>query len=366
MAVNLVNPHDVMYYNTDLPGQNQQSGRAMLRVNREPRNAVYQQQWDIKLPGSRNQSVHEKGRPAAHLDYRNSRGVMVGVVPDDDARWNRLNNYYYNCIKDVDNNILEILNELDDLGIAENTIVIFTADHGELAGAHGLTGKGATAYREQNNVPFIIVHPAYQGNKHCKAVTSHVDIATTLVSMAGGEPALIKDLPGKDLTSLLNNAEAATPNTLRAGALYNYNMFAYVDQAFFASIGKFFAEGGKPADLANQGFRPNLKKRGAIRSIFDGQYKLNRYFSPLEHHVPETLEQLYANNDLELFDLATDPLEVINLALNRKKYGELVQMMNDKLNLLIEQEVGDDTGQMLPTLAETDWQLPASVKNLRM
>ena len=60
---------------------------------------------------------------------------MVGVVPDDDARWNRLNNYYYNCIKDVDNNILEILNELDDLGIAENTIVIFTADHGELAGA---------------------------------------------------------------------------------------------------------------------------------------------------------------------------------------------------------------------------------------
>ena len=106
MAVNLVNPHDVMYYNTDLPGQNQQSGKAMLCVKREPQNALYQQQWDVKLPSSRRQPINESGRPTAYLDYRNSRGVMVGVVPDDDARWKRLNNYYFNCIKDVDNNIV--------------------------------------------------------------------------------------------------------------------------------------------------------------------------------------------------------------------------------------------------------------------
>ena len=123
---------------------------------------------------------------------------------------------------------------------------------------------------------------------------------------------------------------------------------------------------GNPEDLPNQNFRPNLKKRGAIRSIFDGKYKFNRYFSPLEHHVPKTIEQLYGHNDLELFDLVSDPLEMINLALDTKAHGELVEVMNNKLNLLIEQEVGEDAGQMLPSMQETDWKLSPSLRNLRL
>ncbi|MEH6633847.1 MAG: sulfatase-like hydrolase/transferase, partial [Halopseudomonas aestusnigri] len=172
MAVNLVNPHDVMYYNTDLPGQDQQSGKKLFHLEREPNDTLYRQQWDVTLPGSRKQSISETGRPAAHLDFRNSNAAMLGAIPNEDARWKRLNNYYFNCLQDVDRNLVNILDELEALGIADNTIVIFTADHGELAGAHGLVGKGATAYREQNHVPFTIVHPAFEGNKRCKAVTS--------------------------------------------------------------------------------------------------------------------------------------------------------------------------------------------------
>ena len=143
-------------------------------------------------------------------------------------------------------------------------------------------------------------------------------------------------------------------------------MFAYIDQAFFASVGKFFAAGGKPDNLASQGFKPNLKKRGAIRSAFDGQYKLNRYYSPLEHHLPKTVEQLFASNDLALFDVSNDPFEMKNLAVNKSQYGEIIKMMNDKLNLLIEQEVGDDVGQMLPSINGTDWKLSLSLSDLRM
>jgi len=366
MAVNLVNPHDVMYYNTDLPGQNQQAGQAMLHINRDPNNSLYQQQWDVKLPSSRKEAIGGNGRPTAHLDYRNSRGVMVGAVPNEDDRWRRLNNYYFNCIKDVDNNLVEILDELDELGISDNTIIIFTADHGELAGAHGLSGKGATTYREQNNVPFTIVHPSYKGNKRCRAVTSHVDLATTLVSLAGGDLSSLGNLPGKDISTLLDAPETALVDALRDGALYNYNMFAYVDQEFFASIGKFFAEGGTAEELPNQGFKPNLKKRGAIRSIHDGHYKFSRYYSPLQHHIPKTLEELFKNNDIELYDVQNDPLEMTNLARDRNKYGEIIKMMNNKLNLLIESEVGDDIGQMLPTIEGTDWKLSASIQNLRM
>lgn len=366
MAVNLVNPHDVMYYNTDKNDNEQQSANAMMQLNHEPNNTLYEKQWNVSLPKSRKQAIDEEGRPAAHRDYQNSRGVMVGVIPDNDDRWSRLNNYYLNCIKDVDNNIVEILNELDELDIADNTIVILTADHGELAGAHGLSGKGATAYREQNNVPFTIVHPAYPGNKRCKAVTSHVDLATTLVSLAGGDLSSVSHLPGKDISTLLAQPEKATFNALREGALYNYNMFAYIDQDFFTNIGQFFAQGGNAEDLAEQGFKPNLKKRGAIRSIFDGHYKFSRYYSPLEHHIPKTVKELFASNDVELFDVIKDPLEMINLASNRSENEALINEMNNKLNILIEQEVGDDVGQMLPSISGTDWRLPASIEHLRL
>jgi len=78
------------------------------------------------------------------------------------------------------------------------------------------------------------------------------------------------------------------------------------------------------------------------------------------------MEQLFANNDLELFDVSNDSLEMNNLAVNKGQYGEIIEMMNGKLNLLIEQEVGDDVGQMLPSIEGTDWTLPPSIANLRM
>lgn len=366
LAVNLVNPHDVMYYNTDLPDEKVHSERAMLRLNRDPNYSIYQDDWDVKLPKSRNQSLAEAGRPTAHQEYAESRSRLVGLVPNEDARWRRLNNYYLNCIRDADRHLVEILDELENLSIANDTIIIYTSDHGELAGAHGISGKGATAYREQNNVPLIISHPGYKGNRRCKAVTSHVDIATTLVSLAKGKTTEVKGLCGKDISSLLENPEKASLDTLRPGALYNYNMFAYIDSEFLGNVAKFFADGGKPQELADQGLKPNLKKRGAIRSIYDGRYKFNRYYSPVEHHVPRTLEQLYANNDVELFDVKKDPLEMQNLAIDRNKYGDILLTMNDKLNLLIEQEVGEDVGQMLPGGADSNWRLSPDIQHLRM
>lgn len=365
LAVNLVNPHDVMYYNTDLPGQDQQSGKKLFHLEREPNDPLYRQQWDVTLPGSRKQAINETGRPAAHLEFRNSNAAMLGVIPNEDARWKRLNNYYFNCLQDVDRNLVNILDELEALGIDDNTIVIFTADHGELAGAHGLVGKGATAYREQNNVPFTIVHPAFDGNKRCKAVTSQVDIATTLIGLAGGNSELSQDLPGKDVTHLLERPEAATVDAVRDGALYNFNMLSFIDQDFWMSLSNYLSGGGKPADLSKQGFKPDLQKRGAIRSIYDGRYKFSRYFSPLEHNSPKTIEQLFAYNDVELYDLKTDPLEMYNLATNFNKYSEVVEMMNVKLNVLIGSEVGEDIGQMLPSNDGSRWTLPSTLSGLR-
>jgi arylsulfatase len=235
-----------------------------------------------------------------------------------------------------------------------------------LAGAHGLSGKGATGYREQLNVPFIVSHPDSPGNKRCKAVTSHLDIATTLLSLAGGQSRAPEELPGSDISAVLGEPEAAPLEAIRPGALFNYNMFAYLDSDFLMSVSRFIREGGKPADLPKQDFKPDLTKRGAIRSVFDGRHKLNRYFSPQQHHTPRSLEELFANNDVELFDLESDPHEMRNLATDSRRHGDLLVAMNDKLNALIESEVGEDIGQMLPGGADANWELDPNVSKLRM
>ena len=76
-----------------------------------------------------------------------------------------------------------LLEEVKANGLDGSTIVVFTADHGELGGAHQMRGKGANAYREQQHLPLMIVHPAYPGGQAMKAVSSQVDVAPTLLGL---------------------------------------------------------------------------------------------------------------------------------------------------------------------------------------
>ena len=361
LAVNFVNPHDVMFYNTDAPGQKVQSNpKTLMSIAREPDTTLYRQQWDVRLPKSRHEPFDAKGRPPAHSDYQRARAALVGNFPDEDARWNRLLNYYFNCIRQSDRAVEGILNELDTLGLTDNTIVVMTADHGELGGGHGTHGKGATAYREQNNVPLIISHPAYPQThgQQCETVTSHIDLAPTLLGWtgvdAGKQASITRHLHGSDMTPLLEKGAAAGLNDLRSGSLYCFNMFFYVDSDYTAKIQAYLNAGGDPKEIGQQGFKPDFTKRGAIRSVFDGRYKYSRYFSPKQHNQPRTLEGIFELNDVELFDLEADPDEMRNLAVEPKKHGDLLLAMNDKMNALIDAEVGVDDGSFLPG-EDADW-----------
>jgi len=254
-----------------------------------------------------------------------------------------------------------LLAELDAASLTDRTIVILTADHGDMDGAHKLHAKGALAYREQNNVPLIISHPAYAGGKRCQALTSHLDLAPTLVAFANPPPdkrsQITGKLPGKDFSGLFVAPERAETNAVRDAILYNYNMFAYLDGEFLEKGVAFLQSGGNPKELGASGVRPDMMKRGALRSSFDGRYVFTRYFSPKQHNKPATLEELYRFNDVELFDVKNDPDEMTNLAQDRVKSGDLVLALNEKLNRLIETEVGDDRGQMLPGGIDAGWEV---------
>ena len=241
------------------------------------------------------------------------------------------------------------------MGLAENTIVVLTSDHGELAGAHGSHGKGATAYKEQNHVPLIIAHPGFPDThgQQCKALTSHLDLVPTLIGWTGVDSAkrasITRDLRGKDLTPLLIKGASAGVNDVRNATLYCFNMFGYLDSDLLRKIQAYINAGGEKTKLVDQGFKPDFTKRGAIRSVFDGRYKYTRYFSPKQHNQPRTLKGIFELNDVELFDLKSDPNEMRNLAIEPKKNGDPLLAMNSKMNALIETEVGvPDDGRFLP------------------
>jgi arylsulfatase len=330
-------------------------------VTRDPVDPLYARQWDFKLPLNHAQPLDAPGRPPAHRDFLRSHDALIGEIPNEPERWRRRHNYYLNCLRDVDRNIAMLLTELDAAGLADRTIVVLTADHGDMDGAHQLHAKGAVSYREQNQVPLIVAHPAYPGGRQCRAVTSHLDLAPTLVALTSvasdKRASIVKGLPGKDFSGLLAAPTRAEINAVRDGALFNYNMFAYLDGDFLYKAVEHLQKGGKPDQLKGASIVPDMMKRGAVRSVFDGRYVFARYFSPKQHNRPASLEALYQLNDVELYDIRVDPLEMNNLAAGGKQNRELVFAMNEKLNRLIDTEVGEDRGQMLPGGIDAGWEV---------
>lgn len=93
---------------------------------------------------------------------------------------------YYGMISCMDKYIGQILDKLDELGLAENTIVVFTTDHGHFFGQHGLQFKGGFHYEDLIKLPFIVRYPGVvPAGQISSAIQSLVDLAPTFLSFAG-------------------------------------------------------------------------------------------------------------------------------------------------------------------------------------
>jgi hypothetical protein len=94
--------------------------------------------------------------------------------------------------------------------------------------------------------------------------------------------------------------------------------------------------------------KPDMTRRGFISFVFDGRYKFARYYAPDNFNTPETLEALLAHNEIELFDLHSDPDELHNLGVDIESNEALILRMNALLNRMIAREVGVNDGSFLP------------------
>jgi len=368
MTVNFVNPHDVMFFDTD--GVETVQAKGLFPILDAPDTPLYRQRWQTTLPASFFDDL--EGQPPAVADYKRLCDLYYGRIPMERRdMWHNHVNYYLNCILDVDRHIGAVLDALEASGQADDTVVIFTADHGEQAGAHHLRQKGGVAFKESVNVPLVIADPRHPGASRTDAVGSHLDLVPTILAYAG----LSEDeqrqrfplLKGHDLSGVVRDPTSAGPRGSSAtpgkGSLITYDMIATIDAEWFtrnatkvfdaaaAAAGQEFHRGMEEFKvLVDEIGVPDLDKRELFRGVFDGRYKMVRYFGMGHYNLPGDVQQLLADNDVALYDLQSDPEEMENLANPaHPRYDEaLLSVMNQKLNALISEEIGEDDAMFIP------------------
>lgn len=95
---------------------------------------------------------------------------------------------YYGMTSFMDQQIGRILDALDEHGLTDNTLIVFTTDHGHYYGHHGLTAKGSFHYEDGIRLPFLAAWPGkIKADTNCEALTNLIDLAPTFLDACGIE-----------------------------------------------------------------------------------------------------------------------------------------------------------------------------------
>ena len=129
-----------------------------------------------------------------------------------EAGWRAVRARYWGNVSLVDRSVGKILAALAESGQAENTIVVFTSDHGEMAGDHGILGK-CVLYEESVRVPLLIRDPRLQGEpSRISGNMSHIDLLPTLLDLLG--QSIPAHLQGQSRVSVLKGEASLAENDI--------------------------------------------------------------------------------------------------------------------------------------------------------
>jgi arylsulfatase A-like enzyme len=108
-------------------------------------------------------------------------------------------------------NIGRLIEALDRLGVAENTMICFTSDHGDMQGSQGEKNK-CLPYEESAGIPFIMVVPGYPGGRVTDGLVSGVDMMPTCLDLAGIDP--VDSVDGQSIASFIRGETDQTCETV--------------------------------------------------------------------------------------------------------------------------------------------------------
>jgi choline-sulfatase len=157
---------------------------------------------DMPLPPAFRPGERPEHPAAEHLRTMDGMRVMT-----DEAALRRIAAGYFGLITHLDEQIGEVMQAAEGLGLLGNTRIAYTSDHGELFGAQGIFGK-KNLYEGAIKVPLLVAGPGVPQGRVVQQFASHVDLFPTLVAGAGAKLAdADRDLPGIDLWSAVEGRE---------------------------------------------------------------------------------------------------------------------------------------------------------------
>jgi arylsulfatase A-like enzyme len=285
----------------------------------------YALKWGLAMETNTNFSFISGGLP-----YRSP--LPFQLQGDYAEEWSlKYNQFYFYCQYLADLQLRRMLRALDDNGLADNTIVVFLSDHGDLTGAHGgMIQKWHNAYEEAIRVPMVVSSPLVNKNKQkmreILQPTSSIDFAPTVLGLAGFDEekvrglmktvhgaSVVKPFAGADLSSHIKGESSGQiigpDGKPRPGVFFMSNdMITELGtvnpgdtkkacyQAFLKNVDVRIRSG---LDLASG----TVRQPNNVRALSTGDWKIVRYVDPRGVEPDEW----------ELYCLKTDPVEKTNL-----------------------------------------------------
>jgi choline-sulfatase len=238
-------------------------------------------QDELPLPSAWSEATWS--RHPAHERHRHQLGL---TAPLDEATIRRAMAAYYGLVTFLDEQVGRVLAALDAAGLSPSTRVIYSSDHGEMLGEHGLWWK-STMFASAVNVPLLVAGPDVPAGRVVGTTAMLVDVYPTLLEMVGVAPAAEDaDLPGRSLMALAAEADR--------------------DRSAFSEYHAIFSRRGM-----------FMLRRGRWKYV---------------HHVDDAPE---------LFDLDADPDELRDLALDPRHDG-VRRACADELSRLVDAEAVDE------------------------
>lgn len=261
LVVSLVNPHDVLFY----PSSFKEGG--------------YDASWlkgEIEPPATAGEDLSTK--PDVQAEFLRLFNLS-GPIPTREMK-RRYVNFYGNLMRASDAYLGKIMATLAARGLVQDTLVIVTADHGEMGTSHGgMRQKNFNFYEESIRVPLVYSNPRlFPRPRRTNALVSHVDFLPTLASIVGAPAHARAPWEGVDYSAVVLGSSRGRPQ--------DYTVFTYDDWQ------------------SGQAHGPYPKPPNHIVSIREQRYKLARYYDATGG-VPD---------QWEMYDLQSDPLERRNLA----------------------------------------------------
>src|SRR3954447_7862657 len=328
----------------------------------------------VDQPPTREEDLSSK--PSCQQSYVDNWGSIIAPQPWIETHLK----FYYQMQAEVGQQITRVLDALRDTAAYENTIVIFSSDHGDMQGAHGgMHEKWHVAYEEAIHVPFIVSSPLLPGGtRELDVPINHADFIPTLLGLTGIDP-------DQALTLLQADHTDAHPLVGRAlsQAIRSADPTAPAEPILFFTDDE-ISEGGETSRSPFGRVAKRLKHYSTVKQPNHVQtviaeldvdaaprlLKFSRSFDNAQFWTvpgeraerlqgPETVTVTEPEPDeYEFYDLTLDPIEAHNLAHPSHADENTRALQNRMLALLIEQLA---TKRLTPSAGEVPGYRPPAV-----